>query len=323
MAPKPVSGAIFLHRRDSTEPCTCRGPYVHGWWTGLSGTVVFILMNHCKDSSMRPVPTLLALSLLAAGASFATAAHAAEGDDRFALRLGAMNIDSDNTLRGKTNVAGQDIGFSEDFKLGGKEWEPRIDGMFRISNRQRLLFNYFKYDKDRRETLGQDISFGDVNVPSGSFVKGELKYQVASLVYDYSVVDTDTFDLGLQLGAEYAKVSTKAYADLGTVYEGQFLNEKTDGVAPVVGARLSFTPSEKWMITLQGQYLNTRWGSFDDYKGDLSRANAIVDYRFTRNFGVFAGYDWFKLDADKKGSDGTIGLKQEFKGPVAGVSFVF
>ena len=65
-----------------------------------------------------------------------------------------MNIDSDNTLRGNTNVAGRDIGFSEDFKLGGKEWEPRIDGMFRISNRQRLLFNYFKYDKDRRETLG-------------------------------------------------------------------------------------------------------------------------------------------------------------------------
>lgn len=168
---------------------------------------------------MRSVPTLLALSLLAAGASFASAAHAAEGDDRFALRLGAMNIDSDNTLRGNTNVAGQDIGFSEDFKLGGKEWEPRIDGMFRISNRQRLLFNYFKYDKDRRETLGQDISFGNVNVPADSFVKAELKYQVASLVYDYSVVDTEKFDLGLQLGAEYAKVSTKGYADLGTVYE--------------------------------------------------------------------------------------------------------
>jgi len=280
-------------------------------------------MNHRKDSLMRSVPTLLALSLLAAGASFASSAHAAEGDDRFALRLGAMNIDSDNTLRGQTNVAGQDIGFSEDFKLGGKEWEPRIDGMFRISDRQRLLFNYFKYDKDRRETLGQDITFGDVNVPADSFVKAELKYQVASLVYDYSVVDTEKFDLGLQLGAEYAKVSTKGYADLGTVYEGQFLDEKADGVAPVVGARLSFTPSEKWMITLQGQYLNTRWGSFDDYKGDLSRANAIVDYRFTDNFGVFAGYDWFKLDVDQKGSDGTIGLKQEFKGPVAGISVSF
>lgn len=272
---------------------------------------------------MRPMLSLLAVPVALAALSYAAPSHAAEGDDRFALRLGAMQIDSDNTIRGNTNIAGQDVGFSEDFGLGGKEWEPRVDGMFRISNRQRLLFNYFKYDKDRRETLDQGVSFGDTTVPAGSFIKGELKYQVASLVYDYSVVDTEKFDLGLQLGAEYAKVSTKAYADVGDLYQGEFLDEKADGVAPVVGARLSFTPSEKWMITFQGQYLNTKWGNFDDYDGDLSRANAIVDYRFTKNFGVFAGYDWFKLDVDQSGSDGTIGLKQEFKGPVAGVSFVF
>ena len=43
---------------------------------------------------------------------------------------------------------------------------------------------------------------GDFTVPAGSFVKGELKYQVASLVYDYSVVDTPQFSVGLQIGAE-------------------------------------------------------------------------------------------------------------------------
>lgn len=272
---------------------------------------------------MRPMLPLLALPIALAALSYSTTSHAAEGDDRFALRLGAMNIDSDNTIRGNTSIGGQDIGFSEDFGLGGKEWEPRVDGMFRISDRQRLLFNYFKYDKKRRETLDDGISFDGVSVPAGSFVKGELKYQVASLVYDYSVVDTDKFDLGLQLGAEYAKVSTTAYASVGNLYEGQFLDEKADGVAPVVGARMSFNPSEKWMITLQGQYLNTAWGNFDDYEGDLTRANAIVDYRMTENFGLFAGYDWFRLDVDQNGRDGTIGLKQEFKGPVAGVSFVF
>lgn len=272
---------------------------------------------------MRLMLSLLALPLAMAALTHANTASAAEGDDRFALRLGAMNIDSDNTIRGNTSIAGQDVGFSEDFKLGGKEWEPRVDGMFRLSDRQRLLFNYFKYDKDRRETLNDGVSFDGVTVPAGSFVKGELKYQVASLVYDYSVVDTPTFDLGLQLGAEYAKVSAKAYADVGDLYQGQFVDEKADGVAPVVGARMSFTPSEKWMITLQGQYLNTKWGNFDDYDGDLSRANAIVDYRMTENFGLFAGYDWFKLDVDQTGSDGMIGLKQEFKGPVAGISVTF
>lgn len=265
----------------------------------------------------------LAPCALSLGLLHAMPANAAEGDPRFTLRLGAMNIDTDNTIRGNTRIGGRDVNLSEDFDLGGKEWEPRVDGMFRISDRQRLIFDYFKYDKNRRETLSDSVSYGDTTVPAGSFVKGDLKYQVATLVYDYSVVDSGKFDLGLQLGAEYAKVSADAYADLGDLYQGRFLNEKTDGIAPVVGARLSFTPSEHWLINLQGQYLNTRWGNFDDYKGDLTRANAIVQYNFNPNFGIFAGYDWFKLDADKRGSDGVIGLKQEFKGPLAGVSLSF
>lgn len=271
---------------------------------------------------LRFIPAL-APCALALGLFSAAAAHAAEADPRFTLRLGAMNIDTDNTIRGSTRIGGQNVDLSEDFSMGGKEWEPRVDGMFRISDRQRVIFDYFKYDKDRRETLGDTVSYGDTTVPAGSFVKGELKYQVATLVYDYSVVDGETFDFGLQLGAEYAKISADAYADLGDLYQGRFINEKADGIAPVVGARVTFTPSEHWMINLQGQYLNTRWGNFDDYKGDLSRANAIVQYNFNKNFGIFAGYDWFKLDADKRGSDGVIGLKQEFKGPLAGVSLSF
>ncbi|MCL7715276.1 hypothetical protein [Stenotrophomonas mori] len=268
------------------------------------------------------LPTCAACAL-ALASLHAAPARAAEDDPRFTLRLGAMNIDSSNTLRGRTDIDGQPLTLSRDFDLGSKEWEPRVDGIFRLSDRQRLIFDYFKYDKNRREVLDDGVSFGGVSVPAGSFVKGELKYQVASLVYDYSVVDTDQFDLGLQLGGEYAKVSTKAFADVGDLYRGRFLDESTDGIAPVVGMRLTFTPSEHWLINLQGQYLNTRWGSFDDYKGDLSRANAIVQYNINENFGIFAGYDWFKLDADKRGSDGMIGLKQEFKGPLAGVSLSF
>ena len=264
-----------------------------------------------------------ACGLLVLGTLAALPAHADENDPRFTLRLGAMNIDSDNTLRGSGAINGEAAAFSEDFKLGGKEWEPRVDGVFRLSDRQRLIFDYFKYDKDRRETLDEGVSYGDVAVPAGSFVKGELKYQVASLVYDFSVVDGEQFDLGLQLGAEYAKVNADAYADLGDLYDGRFLDESADGTAPVVGLRMTFTPSERWLINLQGQYLNTHWGSFGDYDGDLSRANAIVQYNVSRTFGIFAGYDWFKLDVDRHGDDGVVGLKQEFKGPLVGVSLSF
>lgn len=266
-----------------------------------------------------PTPTLLVLALTGLSAPVL----ADTGDDRFTLRLGAMNIDSDNTLRGSTTAGGRDLDFSEDFDLGGKEWQPRVDGSFRLSERQRLIFDYFRYAKDRREVLDDSVSYDGITVPAGSFAKGELKYEVATLVYDYAVVDTDQFQLGLQLGAEYAKVSAKAYADIGDLYQGRFLDEKADGVAPVVGARLSFTPADNWLINLQGQYVNTRWGNFDDYDGDLIRANAIAEYRFSDNFGLFAGYDWFRLDVDQSGRDGMLGLKQEFKGPVAGITLSF
>lgn len=272
---------------------------------------------------MKHLPAL-ALPCAFAG-TFALPAHAAEGDDRFQLRLGAMNIDNDNTLRGDTEINGQPLSGSYDFTLGGKEWEPRVDGLFRISQRQRLIFDYFKYARDGRETLGEDVSYDGTTVPAGSFVKGELKYQVASLIYDYSVVDTPNASLGLQIGAEWAKISAQAYADLGSdLYTGTFADEKEDGAAPVVGLRFTAHPGERWVFNIQGQYLNTDWGDFGDYDGDLSRANAIVEYRFTPNFGVFVGYDWFKLDVDRKeGAATSIGLKQEFKGPVAGITLAF
>ncbi len=260
--------------------------------------------------------------------AWALPAHATDTDDRFQLRLGAMNIDNNNTLRGTTTVNGSTLSGTQDFDFGGKEWEPRVDGVFRLSNRQRLIFDYFKYDKDRREALSEDVSLGGTTVPAGSFIKGELKYQVASLVYDYAVIDNPTYSLGLQLGAEYAKIEASAYTDLGALYTGEVLDESADGAAPVVGIRFTAHGGEHWLFNVQGQYLNTAWGNFEKYKGDLSRANAIVEYRFSRNFGVFAGYDWFKLDVDRDTdtraeSATTIGLKQEFKGPVAGLTFAF
>ncbi|MFC6839571.1 hypothetical protein [Xanthomonas theicola] len=272
---------------------------------------------------------LLALALpCALAAAYALPVHAADPDDRFTLRLGAMNIDNSNTLRGRTTVDGQQISGAQDFGFGGKEWEPRVDGAFRLSTRPRLIFDYFKYDKDRRESLGQDVSYNGTTVPAGSFIKGELKYQVASLVYDYAAIDAPTYNLGLQIGAEYARVEANAYADLGALYRGDAIDDREDGAAPVVGVRFSAHPGEHWLFSVQGQYLNTKWGSFDKYDGDLSRANAIVEYHFTRNFGLFAGYDWFKLDVDRKTDSNArsltgVGLKQEFKGPVAGVTVAF
>lgn len=59
------------------------------------------------------IPCVLAVAYVAP-------AHAEDTDDRFQLRLGAMNVDNDNTLRGDTLLAGNNVSVNEDFKLGGR-----------------------------------------------------------------------------------------------------------------------------------------------------------------------------------------------------------
>ena len=264
------------------------------------------------------VPIAIAAGLASAIAS--PHAHAAN-EDRLTLRLGAMDVDAQSELTADTVFNGEEQHFSQDFDFGGNEIVPRIDGVFRFGERSRLVFDYFKYDKDRQATLGEDLSFDEVTIPAGSFARAETEFQLASLMYDYSVVDTDSVSVGLQIGAEWAKLEGKLHAEAGEdVYDA---SSSEDGFAPVVGARVTFTPGEKWLVNFQGQYLDADWGDFGDYEGSISRANALVEYRFTKNFGLFAGYDWFKLDATKNGSDGSLGLDQRFKGPIAGVTLAF
>ncbi len=255
--------------------------------------------------------------------TLAAPAHAqTPGNDTFTLRLGAMSADGSGRLKGSGELMGNDVDFSQDFDFGSNEVSPRVDGVWHISPRNRVIFDYFRYDKDNTQTLGEDISYDGTTVPAGSYAKLETRFQLASLIYDFSVVDTEQFSWGLQLGAEWAKLDGKVTADAGPDVGSFYGDAKEDGEAPVVGTRLTFTPGDRWLINVQGQYLDASWGSFD-YDGKIKRANAIAEYRITDNFGVFAGYDWFKINYNESGRDASGGIDLEFKGPMAGVTLAF
>ena len=265
---------------------------------------------------------------VAAGLSFvALSAHADE--DRFTLRLGAMQAHADASFKGAVDFDGQDYHYESDRMDFGDKVIPRVEGAFHFTDRNRILFNYFRYDESRKYTLGEDVTFGDTTFPAGSDARAKTKFDVASAVYDFSPVETDTFSFGLQLGAEWLNLEGRAQAESGSdSFSG---SDRVHGWAPVVGARLATnTSDQKWRFALQAQYLDASWGKVDgrdlagDYSGSISRANAIAEYRFTRNFGLYAGYDWFKLDVNKDlGGGARAGIDTRFKGPIAGVTLAF
>ncbi|MEO8011646.1 MAG: hypothetical protein ABI650_08390 [Dokdonella sp.] len=247
-------------------------------------------------------------------------ALAADGDDRFTLRLGAMYTQGSGELYGSGELFGEPASFRESADFGSKEVSPRVDGVFRFSARNRLIFDYFGFKKDLRATLPEDVEFEGDTIPAGSAARLQSRFQLASLIYDYSVIDTADFSAGLEIGVEYAKIDGSARADIGDVRYAASVQR--DGFAPVVGLRMTATPGEHWLISAQAQYLDAGWGNFD-YDGNIRRANAIVEYRPADNFGVFGGYDWFDVEYSRSGADASGGISLVFKGPIAGVTLAF
>ena len=248
------------------------------------------------------------------------AAHA--DDDRFTLRIGGMHAKAESQFSADTTFAGTEYAFESDRYEIGEKTVPRVEGVFRFGDRHRLLFNYFRYAEDRDYTLGEAIDVGETGIPAGTRASLDTEFDLGGLVYDFAVVESPTTSIGLQIGAQRARLA----AELVAVTEEETFRarESEHGTAPVVGVRLGFNSADqRWRFVAQGQYLDADWGDFDDYSGDLTRANALVEYRFTDNFGLYAGYDWFKLNVRRHGADGTVGLDQRFRGPIAGVTLAF
>lgn len=271
-------------------------------------------------SPMKNHRRLLALGLCSGLAAFASAAYA--DDDRFTLRLGAMQADAESRITGRAEFAGDTYDYDSDRFDIGDDIVPRVEGTFRFGERHRIHFNYFRYDAGNGASLGEDVTFDGTTFPAGSRVDLDTRFDLGSVVYDYGLIETPTFGFGLQVGAETAGLRGTLRGESGE--ESFRVRESERGTAPMVGARISANTADgRWRVIAQAQYLDADWGDFGDYDGDITRANALVEYRFTPKFGIFAGYDWFDLDVTRQLDDGRIGFEQRFHGPIAGVTLAF
>ncbi len=269
---------------------------------------------------MSRLPLLVSISLLTAGVLAASAARAA--DDRFMLRLGAIQIDADADVHAALEFPSGTYAYSSGRVEFGKDSVPRVEGIFRFSQRNRLLFNYFSYDDEDHYVLGDDIVVGEDMLPAGTIATAAAKLHLGSLVYDYALVETPTLSFAAQIGATWANLKGSVAArHENTQATG---SESVNGAAPVLGLRWSsMTGDHKWGFTAQAQYLDAGWGNLSSYDGDISRANAILEYRFTDHLGIYGGYDWLRLNVNRTRNSDEVGIKLRFMGPTVGMTLAF
>jgi hypothetical protein len=110
-------------------------------------------------------------------------------------------------------------------------------------------------------------------------------------------------------------ISVKVNA--GPVSSSRKESVDVDFAAPVIGLRTVWDPTERWVVSLEGDY-----GGFDvDHLDETWNAEGFLGYRF-KTFGVssiiFAGYRYLYIDYSKEAE-----IEVKVRGPALGLGFYF
>ncbi len=225
------------------------------------------------------------------------------------LRLGGFFVKSTDTrilLESKTNPLAATINFQRELGLDDQATVGRLRFAYQFAPRHRLDLSYFSIERDgQRAIIDKEIEFGDITIPVGASVDSHFDTEILKVAYTNMFFRSEKVRLGVSAGVNFSSF------DFGTIFEtlpppGQppmTGGEQADGVAPlpVVGGRLSFSISPKWIwITSIDLFAISTGG----YSGTLTDIEVLIENRVSRRFGWGAGIE--VLSFDLSASDGDL-----------------
>ncbi|MGD8349368.1 MAG: hypothetical protein PVI79_09030 [Gammaproteobacteria bacterium] len=247
-----------------------------------------------------------AVGILLAGLSggFFSSAVAADGplafDDRFRFRIALydiQNADTDILVADTETNLGVAYSFRDD--LGGEDSAavPRFDAYYRFSDRHRIEFGVFEFERDGRANLEIEIDLDDEIFNVGDTLVSDINYELLKLAYAYSFYRSDRVEIAVSAGLNVTTYEFKYERGDGS------RNESVDatGPLPMFGGRVSYAITPRWSL----HYLNEAFyiAIEDTYEGSFTTSEIDIEYRFNKLFTLGAGITRFSTDLDADDPD--------------------
>jgi len=265
--------------------------------------------THRLRSAGRRLAPILALAV-------ASAAQADE--DRFSLTISGFRPTSTTEFQGSSSaVPGETLNLEEDFDLARKATRTRIEGMVRLSERQRLTFVYYNINRKRSLAVDEEFSWNGQHYDIDTLITTRFEFSLATLSYEYAFLETPQWLVAGSIGAHWAEAQASIVAADTSLID---VKERTSGGSPALGLRVLATPVPRLRLSGYGQAFKARVDGID---ARFTRAGLAVEYRVHDHLGLQVGYDWFKLSADYAQTYWSGKLDINIHGPTAGVTFAF
>ena len=222
------------------------------------------------------------------------------GQDKWKFQLGGYFPSIDTTLKIDGTEVGDNIDLENLVGLSDSDAIFRLDGYWRFARRHRLGFGYYQFNRDASIRLAEELTIGDEIFEVGFLTATELDLGFYTIDYLYSFYQGEKWEISGGLGAYWVDLEFSIGASLDInndpIFGGPVV-ESTDfnGPLPYLALVFEYYITPKWLAIIKGGYFQLEVGDID---GRLTNLGAKLEYQFTKMFGLGAGYDAFRIDAD-------------------------
>jgi len=221
-----------------------------------------------------------------------------------------LRIDTQGAAPGVMGITGTTINGERDLGLDSRIPQGRIEIMFRLRERSRLRVDYFETNRRGDHPINRQIQLGDETFLPNDRVTSSLDWRQFGLTYTYSLVRTDRFEAGLGVAVYFLE------ADARGAVEARQLRQEVSGAGafPSIPVDVTWRISRRFAITARAQYFHASVSSFE---GSLGEYHGDLQYRWTPNFSLGAGWTTLKSSLDVQDSHFPGAFRLNVRGPEA------
>ena len=282
-----------------------------------------------KWISLLPL-AMLALPVQAEEAATQTASKANAGESiphnpileaPWIITLGGFyaSVNSLAALGDSSGSAGAVVDFEN--ALGLQTYNPVLEAsvQWRFAERWHLNLDYFSINRSSSATLINDITWGDVTLPTGTNANSTANFSDLRAAVGYSFFKRTDKEIGVGLGLHVTQNDMSITATSGAA-AGTANSSNITAPLPVVVLYSNFALTDTWALGMRLDWLSL---SYDKYSGEV-RSTAF-DFYYQPYEHVGFGFGWHSLSLSLKvaNPNARATVITTYSGPSAFVSVSF
>ena len=222
----------------------------------------------------------------------------------------------DPTTGVPAGTLGTQVNAERDLGLPARMHQGRVEFMFRMRERHKLRVEYYESDRSASQVLANDIVFGNQTFLAGQQVQTSMNWRTFGLTYTYSVIHTDSIELGTGIGV----FAVQAEAMGAIPATGQAQDESAAEPLPTLPVDFTWCISKRFSVNARGNYVKA---NVSGYSGSFTDLHADLQYRWNPYFSLGLGYTsmHISVSGDSSGFAGLVDMS--FKGPEAFIRFSY